>query len=657
MRVLVQWARSRGCDWDEIDSREWTLSPFRDDPTGRDLSVDDGPGWVAALNVQGVCFEGYDHYAVEHLDDETVRVVAWTDTGPQCIAHVWTIKPLACDPIFGGAYNTRQQQIVYTDDPAPWSDRDVRPWSDFVPPVGVRHGKMLPDDLWDAHRRSRRPAGWREWTEGVPADELVGGRVPAQRFLGRWPPAKGTRTYYCSTTALATGVHVASNEFEASSSTGSMVQDAESVAKASQELTHVWTTAANEPNSADWPSGNYRCQLDVSAAGADLTYGFRTLTSAAGHFARVNSGLTADQQTWAQAESAFSGTGLKLATTGTIDPTAGVAGDRWECLLAVANASTMSAESITLDLNESDDYTDGPWAAGTTYVGAQVCSSAGAAAAATVSPGAVGVPAGVTSAAGTAPNATVASGALQVDAEVTSAAGTSVNATVTPGAVNVPAGVAGVSGSAPSATVSPGAVQVPAEVVQVAGAPPDAAVVPGAVQVLGQVAAVTGAAPNVTVSPGAVQAPSEVAAAVGAAPNAGVVSGAIAHAEVTGAAGTAMAAGAIGGPVHVPLQSAVATSHAPNVAAYSPSFAVAEVVSSVSGSPDATAIISSILHVGAIVVSAVARAIAVTVSLLTGEVNRKMVLSASTLRPSGASLVSLKSTISTTRNRPTGKNR
>lgn len=418
MKVLVQWSKAGPGDWEEVDSSAWAGLPSRPVPAGGEL-IDDAPGWVTALNVQGVEFTGYDHYAVEELADGSggIRIIVWNDDpedqdlaavrrirqdqGPfprGFYGQVWTFFPLAPDPALGGVWNTQQtcewfaeagEVSEYFSGRLPGFPSEppipVRPWGELPVPASasVRHGVWMPPGLMDAHLRAQSRRGWREWTEGVPASELSGGRVRPQRAAGRWLKAKGTKTYFQRNTDVATGIHVATNEDDLNAVAGGGETEASGDhAAGASSLAYCFTTASGQPNNADWPSGTYRCQLDVSAAGANMSYGLLTLNGSAGHFGRVDSGLTADQESTAQAEAAFTGTGLKLATK-SWDPAAGAAGDRFECLVAARNAAAMNAaQTITLTF-DSDAFVDGPWTGPAQTIAATMVSAESLAAAAT----------------------------------------------------------------------------------------------------------------------------------------------------------------------------------------------------------------------------------------------------------------------------------
>ena len=375
MKLLIQWSMLNPTDWVEIDSNLWPLLPKKADPTGKHIGVNNKPGWVNQINIQGLSPCG-DHYAVEPIGDSLLFSV-WCDD-PKWVtdgryAVVWTIKTLASDPLFGGALNTRQQPIVYAEGKAferfvlgQWPV--VHPWSKFVIPKKeiTIHGKFLNDGHWGEHCKATALKGWRHFTEGVNPSEIVNGRVKAQRrrIVGRkdilYPVPLGTMTCYGSDTASATGIHAATNETAfLTTYSASAANLTASAGKGASGLGWCFTSSANWPNSPDWPSGNYRFQIDITANDYS-TVALGSVGTATGHFARVDSGLTSDLQTWAQSEAAFTGTGLKLATTGTIDPTSGTATDRFECLVAWYNSSAKNS-SITVQVNESDDYADGPW--------------------------------------------------------------------------------------------------------------------------------------------------------------------------------------------------------------------------------------------------------------------------------------------------------
>ena len=94
---------------------------------------------------------------------------------------------------------------------------------------------------------------------------------------------------------------------------------------------------------------------------ADVAFGLLTLDGQDGGFVRVDSSLSSILQTIPQSESAFTSTGLHMASV--TDPawSSGSANDRYVLALTAYRTAGHSSQEITLQLNESDDFTDGPW--------------------------------------------------------------------------------------------------------------------------------------------------------------------------------------------------------------------------------------------------------------------------------------------------------
>jgi hypothetical protein len=335
------------------------------------VEVPDGnKGWITALNLFGVVFSG-DHYAVEDLPNGAVRVTCWNDDPDDqdsslFYARVVDFWPLQADPTMGGAINTKFQQTIYA---GPGLSLPVQqyttvvPWSQFSPPNPsiARHGIWLPDQLYEEHNQAQTTHGWREWTAGVPAEDIVNGRVKPQRPEGRYIKPDGTRTYYASDTDLANDIHAADEEKAYLTTTGTSQQVVSDKLDDNGEELFTFVTPSGEPASAAWPTGNYRAQLDCVSFHADGEFGVLDL-GASGHFARVNAAISSDLETKQQQESAFILTGLKLATTGSVSWSAGAATDRFEVLVSGRRTTGHASIYLTLELNEADDYADGPWA-------------------------------------------------------------------------------------------------------------------------------------------------------------------------------------------------------------------------------------------------------------------------------------------------------
>lgn len=393
MKVLLQFALRDPTDWEEIDATAWNSIP------GRGAAVPTAQGgqnnvkrYLCDVNVQGVHFNGQDHIAVEPITiagEEGVRVTCWNDDPAdwpvgQRSAHVWTFLPLAPDPNLGGAINTRQFQMVYAEgerfarlDAALPQNTMLRPWSEFVPPTGdsVRHGIWLADAKFEQHRQmsrsfqnNRDEVGWRHWVDHLPDDEVETdgrGRVlKEQRKQGRWRRASHTKTYYQQDAAGDTGwLSLSPTNPNAFGTTADSSPSESATSNASAIFAYSFITPADEPNSSDWPSGVYHIQLDCTAASGGLTYGISATTDAgSGAFARVNAaGTTTSERLGTDGNTEFSGTGLKLHTSATLDFAAGLATDRFGSGVAVLGDS--HGDAITLRFS-SDAYADGPWSAG-----------------------------------------------------------------------------------------------------------------------------------------------------------------------------------------------------------------------------------------------------------------------------------------------------
>ena len=324
--------------------------------------------------VQGVRFNGADHYAVERVTiglEAGIKVTVWNDDPDdwpvgERHARVWTFLPLAADPNLGGAINTRQSQVLYAEGERfsriPPQNTTVLPWVDFIPPAAAitRHGVQLTNAKYAEHMAAQAEWGWRHWTDHLPDSEVVtlpDGRrmLKDQRPQGRYSPSEHTLTWFQRDTDLAQGWSTATHEnaflgVAGAGETESVTTDAAGI------RSWMFSTPANEPNSTDWPNGLYRIQLDCTAASTGLVYGLIAGVGT-GAFARVSGDLASIINSWQQFQAAFSGTGLKLASQ-TQNPDAGNADERFG--VAVNATGDSHGDAITLRFS-ADAFADGPW--------------------------------------------------------------------------------------------------------------------------------------------------------------------------------------------------------------------------------------------------------------------------------------------------------
>jgi len=147
--------------------------------------------------------------------------------------------------------------------------------------------------------------------------------------------------------------------------TGSPTQLDFTVSAQANALFFAFYSPSGEPNDADWPAGNnvYIGQLDVVACGADLTYGTNIVTQP-GHIGRVNSALSSDLETVGDAQSS-TGTGLKAFDghgSGTWNPSAGSASDRYEAAISIESSTMHGNETWSVNVDTNNTYVQGPWA-------------------------------------------------------------------------------------------------------------------------------------------------------------------------------------------------------------------------------------------------------------------------------------------------------
>lgn len=191
MKILVQWATDPPGDWQEIESRDWTALPKKPEPPvdrspiyddneavmgfiGTGVVIDDQPGWVNRVCVQGVSFFG-DHIAVLHYPDEKfIEIYCWNDDlgdylPEELYASIWRFYPLLTKPIL----NTRQHctRFIHSSllNDAPKMETtgglvQYQDYDDFVIPDDslVRHGIWMTDVL-NNELRAFAPMGWRRW--------------------------------------------------------------------------------------------------------------------------------------------------------------------------------------------------------------------------------------------------------------------------------------------------------------------------------------------------------------------------------------------------------------------------------------------------------------------------------------------------------------
>ena len=373
MNTYAQWATDTTSDSMEIDSADLLTIQPKPEPTGGEL-LDDTLGWMNGMEIMGVWFTGTDHYHLLHNPDGSVVFSQWTDTtgNTERWARVVTIFPIAADPLRGGAMNTKMLTQIYAASKAmdrfthhgPIEGTILNAWNKFIVPSAAEtfHGKQVLDSKLADYEAARTKHGWRHWG--------LDGKVPDQRALGRYSPAKGTRTVYQRDTDSAVGFLTADNENEFNIVPGTSGSETSGgAAPAEERSAFSFISQIGFPSlPGGWPGlpGDYRIQLDVSAVGADIEYGAKNFSAEFGGFYRTSIDPTGVVSSEQQDEGNQTGTGLKLvSTSGNFPGSNGT--DRWVVAIALTSTAPHGGDqTLTLDFDTSDAFSDGNWPALTT---------------------------------------------------------------------------------------------------------------------------------------------------------------------------------------------------------------------------------------------------------------------------------------------------
>ena len=397
MKVLIQWTEldetKAPSDYQEYRSEDWASLP-------------DVP--IHSINIQGNCFSA-DHYFISNFDEgsafsdikgyeepasgSSCYITIWNDDpddwGPEEMwAEVWEIRPLRQDPNFGNAWNTAQLLVAYCSPNSEKWHRQlpqgcaIKDIAEFVIPTrNVRHGKWVSDRRHEEHVSARAIYGWRHWTEDIPAEDIDAktGCITCQRDLGKYNVPDGTRTIYQRSGARSVLYVDATSEHNAEALTGAAANV--SIDEGGTTITDgfAFTSNSDFPNEAAWPSGTYRAQLDCTLNDGAFSYGLDQIGgSGNGGFHRVNSTLATSLEVKRQVEAIFTGTGLKLATTGVTSWPSAALTDRIGIVITYQRGDAHGTRTLQFQVNEADDFIDGPWTDPFTPVEFQGSASAAA---------------------------------------------------------------------------------------------------------------------------------------------------------------------------------------------------------------------------------------------------------------------------------------
>lgn len=182
MKIWIQWAMANPQDYVMYDLGSNNPNVIRDIPSKPEppggqgtVTLDNTPGWVASINVQGVIFSGYEHYGMAYnRQSRTCTIGAWNDEvadnpdGPYMTA--WSFEFPRNDPKLN-SINTVQSSALYVETGsgyAIWLDSHNIPWLPWEQrptfnSLAVRHCPWLSDAQYQAHAENRNEHVWDEW--------------------------------------------------------------------------------------------------------------------------------------------------------------------------------------------------------------------------------------------------------------------------------------------------------------------------------------------------------------------------------------------------------------------------------------------------------------------------------------------------------------
>jgi hypothetical protein len=370
MKLFVQWTQNSPTDWIELDSSVWSSLPKKPLPTGNE-TIDNIPGWIYAINIQGNTFQA-DHISVEQLNENEIRVCAWNDDPKDWPdgtrkAHEFIIRPLGPNERKRGAITTHNTGYLYLEGEQ-WEkyknrgNPNIRPYSEFKKPSEniTFHGKWVSDELAELHDNKRSRHTWREWIDGVPEEYVVNGEVRTnfRRDLNMFDPPKGTITYYMVDDASSdiTGTYYSNYQLTgtspASSTTVSWTQGAGINKDTDGQSVVTWTTESGVPGKSDWPSGTYKNELDIitwtNINSIDIEV---WLTTSDG-----------TQTTLLASQNYTGGAGSDISTSASTDP-GNDATYRFQTAITGNTNGSHSNPTLEIGVDDSDDYSEGPWVA------------------------------------------------------------------------------------------------------------------------------------------------------------------------------------------------------------------------------------------------------------------------------------------------------
>jgi hypothetical protein len=147
-RIYVQWSRSNPQGFEQV--AHWGSLPYKPYMSG---PMDDAPGWVAALKIDGKIIVGCDHYAVvSDVAQRHITSYCWMDGNGVSFgvgARVCTHEPVKCT--YYGHPDLFKPYHGHSDLFQPGVTAPLA-MSAFKPPASalIRHGVYLKN--WTEHK-------------------------------------------------------------------------------------------------------------------------------------------------------------------------------------------------------------------------------------------------------------------------------------------------------------------------------------------------------------------------------------------------------------------------------------------------------------------------------------------------------------------------
>jgi len=201
MKLCVQWATGPASPWDNVDSKDWPMTPSKPPPpidrqpifddqggiagfNGTPVTIDNTFGWIQRLFIQGMQFSGssLDHVAVVDAGDH-VKLIVWNPDSAREVRFYdewgsWD-HPMRDGIVTIGTKDKpapRQEATIYPKDEnlARYQANPIRynagpaivlPRAQFIEPDPslVRHGIWVTDKLYREGQEIAPYGSYKDW--------------------------------------------------------------------------------------------------------------------------------------------------------------------------------------------------------------------------------------------------------------------------------------------------------------------------------------------------------------------------------------------------------------------------------------------------------------------------------------------------------------